>query len=104
MLAKAFNLIAIAALISFIFLVTAFFFLGSHETFSNQLNELPKYFFGRTAGGIVIGILGGVIIGLVNLLLNKITGSRSKISKIVLLTLLLSTIASIIGTGIFFFA
>ena len=105
MVTRLFNIITIGALLTFIFFVTAFFFIGSQETFEVQLKDLPEYFFKRAAGGLVIGLLGCVIIGSGNFLLErKIQTNRlRKVYRILLLTLVLSTFSSIIGTAIFFY-
>jgi hypothetical protein len=104
MMARLFNIITIGALLTFIFFVTAFFFIGSQETFTRQLDELPKYFFGRTAGGVFIGILGCLIVATGNFFFDrKRTDRRVRIFRIVLLTLLLSILTSVIGTGFFFY-
>lgn len=105
MITRLFNIITIGALLLFILFVTAFFFLGSQETFESQLNNLSKYFFSRVAGGMVIGLLGCVIIGVGNFLLVRKTETNRlhKVYRIVLLTLVLSTFTSIIGTTIFFY-
>jgi hypothetical protein len=104
MVTRIFNIITIVTLLTFIMFVTAFFFLGSYETFETQLNDLPEYFFKRAAGGFVIGLLGCVIIGSGNLLLRKKQTDRLRRTyKILLLTVVLSAICSITGTAIFFF-
>jgi hypothetical protein len=85
--------------------VTAFFFLGSEETFNRQLADLPEFFLRRIGGGIAIGILGCIIVGAGNLLFDsgQRTDKRVRIYKIVLLTLFLSIATSVIGTWIFFY-
>ena len=105
MMTRLFNTITIGVLLTFIFFVTAFFFIGSQETFARQLDELPKYFLGRTMGGVVIGILGCVVVAAGNLLFDrkKCADRRVRIFRIVLLTLLLSVLTSVIGTGMFFY-
>lgn len=103
-MARLFNIISIAALLTLILFVTAFFFIGSQETFDRQLDKLPEYFFRRAAGGIVIGILGCVIVAAGDLLFNKEkTDRRVRVFRTVLLTLLLSVVTSVTGTAIFFY-
>jgi len=105
MITRVFNIVTITALLSFELFVTGFFFIGSQETFDRQFDSLPEYFFRRTLGGIVIGILGCVFLVLGNLAWDKSNQAekRNRISKMVLRTLLLSVLISIIGTGIFFY-
>lgn len=105
MLTRIFNLVTIATLLTFILFVTAFFFLGSKETFDKQSDELPRYFLGRTVVGAVLGIVGCIVVAMGNLLLDKgdQAGKRTRIFRVVLLTLLLSILTSVIGAGIFFF-
>ena len=104
MVTRLFNIITIGGLLTFILFVTACFFIGSQETFEVQLKKLPEYFFKRAAGGLVIGLLGCVIIGFGNFLLERKTQTNlRKVYRILLLTLVLSTFFSIIGTAIFFY-
>lgn len=102
---RLFNIVTIGALLTFILFVTAFFFIGSQETFEGQLKNLPEYFFKRATAGLVIGLLGCVIIGFGNFLLERKTQTNRlrKVYRILLLTLVLSTFFSIIGTAIFFY-
>jgi hypothetical protein len=105
MVTRLFNIVTIFALLSFILFVTGFFFIGSQETFARQLEDLPEYFFKRAAAGIVISILGCVVIAVGNLLLGRGSQSNRKvrITRIVILTLVLGSITSLVGAGIFFF-
>jgi hypothetical protein len=105
MVTKLFNIIMIGCLLAVIFLVTAFFFIGSQETFQRLLLDLPTNFLKRMTFGVVIGLLGSVVITLGNLILgrNQISNRKRRLVRIALLTLLLSIIASILGTTIFFY-
>jgi uncharacterized membrane protein required for colicin V production len=104
MIQRIFNIISIGALSLLILSITGFFFIGSTETFDKQLMELPEYFLKRTAGGIVVGLLGCVIILIVNIFFNRMTtvADKPSLKRIALATLLFSVISSIIGTAIFF--
>jgi hypothetical protein len=84
--------------------VTAFFFIGSEETYERLLLDLPLNFMKRTSVGIVLGLLGGVIIVLGNLLLDRgqKNNRKQRLIKVGLATFLLSVIASLIGTTVFF--
>ncbi len=102
---RIFNLTSIAILLGFIVFVTAFLFLGTPETFAEQLTDSPEYFFKRAAGGFVIGLFGCMIIGSGNLLLRP-NGQADRLRRTyntIVLTLALSAICSIIGTAIFFY-
>ena len=104
-MAKAFNIVAIGALLIFILFVTGIFFLGSRETFNELLGNLPESFLARAAGGIMIGILGCVLLAGANLLLDNADplNKKARIFRIVWLTLLLSSITSLVGTSFFFY-
>lgn len=101
---RIFNLVMIVGLLTFILFVTAFFFMGSIDTFDEQRAELPKYFLGRILFGIAIGVPGCIVIAVINLFIDRRgrIERRKRIFRIVLVTLLLSTLVSVIGTGIFF--
>ncbi len=101
---KIFNIVTIGSLVIGIFLITACCFIGSQETFQGLLPDLPEHFMKRTAGGVVIGLLGCSIVTLGNFLLdrNKLSDRKQRLIKISLLTLLLSFISSLIGTTIFY--
>jgi hypothetical protein len=88
-----------------IILVTAFFFIGTEEAFQRLLLDLPANYLMRVTGGIVIGLLGSIVITLGNLILdrNKMTNKKRRLVRIALLTLVLTVIASILGTTIFFY-
>lgn len=105
MVTRLFNIIAIGALLTFIFLVTSFFFLGSTETFDRQIAELPEYFFKRSAAGVVIGVPGCIVVIMGNLLFDKgqWADKKVRILRVILWTMLLSAITSVVGTAIFFY-
>lgn len=105
MVIRLFNILTIGLLLTFILFVTGFFFIGSYEAFDKQLDNLPEYFLRRTVGGVVIGLLGCIVVGLGNLLIDKrkTPDKRRTIFRIMLWTMLLSVIISAIGTGIFLF-
>ncbi len=103
MLRTAINLVLIITLISFVGLLTSFFFLGSNYTYEIQLQDLPNYFARRFLGGIVFGLICSVIIILINLILNNIIKeNKTNLFKLFLFTGLSSLLASLIGTAIFF--
>jgi|LakMenEpi03Aug12_release.lakeMendotaPanAssembly.Ray.scaffolds.fasta_scaffold783076_2 hypothetical protein len=105
MVTRLFNIIAIGSLLTFIFVFTSFFFLGSIETFDRQVVELPEYFFKRSAAGVVIGVLGCIVVAVGNFLFDKgqRTDKKARILRIILWTMLLSVITSVVGTAIFFY-
>jgi hypothetical protein len=102
---RIFTIIATGCLLALIILVTAFFFIGTEEAFQRLLLDLPANYLMRVTGGIVIGLLGSIVITLGNLILdrNKMTNKKRRLVRIALLTLVLTVIASILGTTIFFY-
>jgi hypothetical protein len=101
---KGLNIILIVALTAFVGLVSAIFFIGSDETYARLLQTLPSSFARRALGGICVGIIGATFILLINWIIIKITPSTKRISlkKLFWGTVVITTVASIIGTVIFF--
>jgi MFS family permease len=103
MLRKTINFILIISCVSLTGIIISFFFLGSPETYERQLADLPIYFIKRLLGGILLGLILAGLIVLINFLLDKILNdNRIKKGKIFLITAITTSIASLIGTIIFF--
>lgn len=103
MLRKTLNLILIVFSFTLTGLFTSFFFIGSEFTYERQLQDLPNYFIRRLLGGISVGLLCCGILVLLNFILNKtLKDDKVKLVKLFLFTLLTTSIASIIGTIVFF--
>jgi hypothetical protein len=104
MFIKSLNIILISALTLFVGFVSAMFFIGSNETYSRLLKTLPSSFARRALGGICVGVIGAVLILLINYLFIKINPSTKSMSlkKLFGGTVTITAVASIIGTAIFF--
>lgn len=98
------NIILIVALTGFVGIISAIYFIGSDVTYGRLLQTLPSSFARRALGGIFVGLIGAALILLINYLLSKIKPETKTISYRILFwgTVLITSIASIVGTAIFF--
>ena len=104
MLRNAINFTLILVSILLIGFLISFFFLGSQLTYERQLEDLPNYFIRRFLAGIILGLILSVLILLINILLNKILNdSGFKLFKLFLISFISTSIASLIGSIIFFY-
>ncbi len=99
-----FNIILIVALTGFVGIFSAIFFIGSDETYARLLQTLPSSFARRALGGICVGLIGAALIFLINYFLTKINPAAKTITyrKLFWGIVLITSVASIIGTAVFF--
>jgi hypothetical protein len=101
---KGLNIILIVALTGFVGLESALFFIGSDVTYARLLQTLPSSFARRALGGICVGLVGAGLILLINYLIIRLsqTTTRMNLKKLFCRTVVITTVASIIGTAFFF--
>jgi len=80
---------------------TSIFWMGSKEAYDGLISESYWSFFAnRIIFNLVVAIVLTVTIGLINWLLNKLTKSRVRIWRVLLIDLLIFTVSSIVFIAI----
>jgi hypothetical protein len=103
-LVKTINVLLISALTILVGCLSAVFYIGNEHSYARLLQSLPSSFIRRFTGGVCVGLVGAMIIILINYLILKASSHKTAISlrNPFLLIVLFTSIASLIGTIVFF--
>lgn len=100
---KYVNIYFLLILATVITIINSFFFLGSEENFQKLLDNLFKSFLLRLIGFTIFGLFFLSLLLTVNFILNKYFNYKINLKKLTLSGIFLISLASLIGTYIFFF-
>ncbi|MFT7251723.1 MAG: hypothetical protein ACI9FW_001466 [Flavobacterium sp.] len=100
---KYVNLVSTLILVISTTFLSSFFFIGSEENFQKLLENLFKSFLFRFIGFTGFGLFFLSILIVVNFILNKFFNYKINLKKLSLTGIIWVSLASLIGTSIFFF-
>ena len=101
---KIFNIVIIGTSCIVISFLCAVFFLGTKGTFEELKQDFVQSFALRALGGIVLGLPTLVLLVIGNLIFNLRTNSEQKIKigKLLIISIMVTSTAAILGTAFFF--